>query len=75
MKFELLIDESRAGKRVFDLLRRELGLSNRMLTRLKQDEQGILVDGERVTVRYQLAAGSALLWRWTTGRRLRAFFR
>ena len=60
MKFELLIDESRAGKRVFDLLRRELGLSNRMMTRLKQDEQGILVDGERVTVRYQLTAGQRL---------------
>lgn len=57
---ELVIDESRAGKSVFDVLRRELGLSNRMLTRLKQDERGILVDGERVTVRYRLAAGQRL---------------
>lgn len=57
---ELLIGEDRAGKSVFDVLRRELGLSNRMLTRLKQDERGILVDGERVTVRYRLAAGQRL---------------
>lgn len=57
---ELYIDESRAGKSVFDILRRELGFSGRMLTRLKQDEQGILVDGERVTVRFRLTQGQCL---------------
>ena len=57
---ELVIGEHRAGKCVFDVLRRELGMSNRMLTRLKQDVCGILVDGERVTVRYRLKAGQRL---------------
>lgn len=57
---ELYIDAQRAGKTVFDVLRRELGFSNRLLARLKQDEQGILVDGERVTVRYPLRQGQRL---------------
>ena len=57
---ELYIDAQRAGKTVFDVLRRELGFSNRLLARLKQDEQGILVDGERVTVRYPLRLGQHL---------------
>ncbi len=58
---ELVIGDDRAGKSVFDVLRRELGLSNRMLTRLKGDAHGILVDGERVTVRYRLSAGQRLV--------------
>ncbi|MBQ3126329.1 MAG: RluA family pseudouridine synthase [Clostridia bacterium] len=57
---DLLIGAEQAGKSVFDILRREMGLSSRMLTRLKQDAQGILVDGERVTVRYRLTAGQRL---------------
>ncbi|MBQ8276340.1 MAG: RluA family pseudouridine synthase [Clostridia bacterium] len=57
---ELYIDAERAGKTVFDVLRRELGFSNRLLARLKQDEHGILVDGERVTVRYPLCQGQRL---------------
>ena len=57
---ELYIDAERAGKTVFDVLRRELGFSNRLLARLKQDERGILVDGERVTVRYPLRQGQRL---------------
>lgn len=57
---ELYIDAQRAGKTVFDVLRRELGFSNRLLARLKQDEQGILVDGERVTVRHPLRQGQRL---------------
>ncbi|MBR6708327.1 MAG: RluA family pseudouridine synthase [Clostridia bacterium] len=57
---ELLIDSARAGKTVYDVLRRELGISNRLLTRLKQDERGILVDGVRVTVRFRLEAGQRL---------------
>lgn len=58
---ELYIDAERAGKTVFDVLRRELGFSNRLLARLKQDERGILADGERVTVRYVLRQGQHLL--------------
>lgn len=57
---ELYIDAERAGKTVFDVLRRELGFSNRLLARLKQDERGILADGERVTVRYPLRLGQRL---------------
>lgn len=57
---ELYIDAERAGKTVFDVLRRELGFSNRLLARLKQDERGILADGERVTVRYPLRQGQRL---------------
>ncbi len=56
----IAIDEARAGKSVFDVLRREMGLSSRMLTRLKTDERGILVDGIRVTVRHRLSAGEVL---------------
>ncbi len=57
---ELIIDAENAGKSVYDLLRRRFGISNRLLTRLKQDEQGILVNGERVTVRYRLSMGECL---------------
>ncbi|MBQ2767843.1 MAG: RluA family pseudouridine synthase [Clostridia bacterium] len=57
---ELYIDADRAGKTVFDILRRELGLSTRMMARLKQDEAGILLDGERVTVRQTVTEGQCL---------------
>ncbi len=57
---ELFVDAGRSGKSVYDVLRRELGISNRLLTRLKQDERGILVDGERVTVRYRLSLGQRI---------------
>lgn len=40
-----------------DLLRRELHISVKLLARLKRDEAGILVNGERVTVRRILRAG------------------
>ncbi len=57
---ELYIDADRAGKTVFDILRRELKLSTRMMARLKQDAAGILLDGERVTVRHAVAEGQCL---------------
>lgn len=42
------------------LLRRELALSGTVIRRVKWLEDGISVDGRRVTVRYQVAAGETL---------------
>ena len=43
-----------------DLLRRELHVSVKLLARLKRDEAGILVNGERVTVRRLLRTGDVV---------------
>ena len=43
-----------------DLLRRELHVSVKLLARLKRDEEGILVNGERVTVRHILREGDVV---------------
>lgn len=47
------------GKTVKDVLR-DLGLSARVISRLKNNEQGILLDGARVTVRAVIKEGSVL---------------
>ncbi len=48
------------GRLLRDFLRRELSVSTKLLARLKADERGILIDGERVTVRHILKAGETL---------------
>lgn len=58
MKME--INERFNGKTVFDVLRKHLSLSNRMLTKLKQRENGILLNGVRVTVRAVVYCGDEL---------------
>ncbi|MBO5939014.1 MAG: RluA family pseudouridine synthase [Clostridia bacterium] len=57
---EIFVDESRAGKTVLDVLRRELGFSSKLIKHLKFMERGILVGDAHVTVRYVLSAGEIL---------------
>ena len=57
---EILVDENRAGKTVLEVLRRELGLSTKLIKHLKFLDNGILVDRNRVTVRHVLCAGEIL---------------
>lgn len=57
---EILISEENAGRTVLDLLRRDMKFSTRMLTGLKQNPRGILVNGAHVTVRFRLTAGEVL---------------
>ena len=51
------ITEEHDGLLLRDLLRRELHVSAKLLARLKRDENGILVNGEAVTVRRILHVG------------------
>lgn len=54
-------DTSRfVGKSVKDVLR-GLGLSSRVISRLKNNENGIMLDGRRVTVRAVIGEGSELI--------------
>ena len=57
---ELLVDKSRAGKTVLEVLRHELGLSSKLIKHLKFSDRGILVEGKHVTVRYLLSEGELL---------------
>ena len=57
---QILITEETAGLCVRDLLRRHLALSVKMLKYLKYRNDGISVNGTRVTVRYVLRAGDVL---------------
>lgn len=54
------ISEEFNGLLLRDLLRRELHVSAKLLARLKRDEEGILVNGERVTVRRILSIGDVV---------------
>lgn len=54
------IDETRDGKTVLDILKKEIGLSSKMITALKKLDDGITVDGEHVTVRRILRKGELL---------------
>lgn len=57
---EIRITAEESGKTVRDLMRKELGFSAAHLRHLKFLEQGILVNGEHVTVRYVLREGDLL---------------
>lgn len=57
---DILIDKEKAGKNIRQLLRGDMGYSSGMLKRLKFSPGGILVNGEFVTVRYQLKEGDIL---------------
>lgn len=57
---ELTISQSHDGMLLRDLLCRELCISRRAITHLKQKENGILLDGQRVTVRAVLRQGQHL---------------
>ncbi len=51
---EIVIDKEKEGKTVLEILKKELGLSSKMITALKKKENGITVDKAHVTVRYVL---------------------
>ena len=57
---QLLITKEYNGMLLRQLLRTELKLSSKMIKHLKFCENGILVNGARVTVRHRLAAGECL---------------
>jgi len=62
---QLHIDGELAGTKVDTLLRRHLKLSGTVLRRIKWLEDGITVDGVRVTVRYLVREGQTLSVRLT----------
>lgn len=49
-----------AGRTVLEVVKRELGISTKLLKHLKFREDGILVNGNRVTVRHVLSRGECL---------------
>ena len=57
---QITVDERYEGVLLRTFLKGTLGISTKMLSRLKNDEEGIVVNGTRVTVRYVLHAGDVL---------------
>ena len=57
---EIPIDERLAGKTVREVLQKELGYSSNLIKRLKFSDNGIMVNGEWVTVRHELKEGEVL---------------
>ncbi|MBR5880551.1 MAG: RluA family pseudouridine synthase [Clostridia bacterium] len=57
---DFLIDSAHDGKTVRSYIKFTLHISSRMLTVLKQDENGIVVNGTRETVRHVLHEGDVL---------------
>lgn len=57
---EIIIKESDNGRVLLSYLKSTLMLSSSCITKLKQDERGILVNGSHVTVRYVLSCGDIL---------------
>ena len=57
---KLTIPTAYDGRPLLDLLRTELSLSRRLITALKQHPTGMMLNGERVTVRCTLHAGAEL---------------
>ena len=62
---QLNITEDVAGRTVDSLLRRHLELSGTVIRRMKWLEDGIMVDGQRVTVRRKVCEGETLSIRLT----------
>ncbi len=58
---QFIIDDKDNGMSVGAFVRRELSLSSKMLKFLKYREDGILLNGDRVTVRRLLAVGDVLV--------------
>lgn len=57
---DILIQQSDSGRTLLSYLRSTLMLSSSCITKLKQDERGILVNGRHVTVRYVLSCNDIL---------------
>ena len=62
---QLHIDQGLSGRTVDSLLRKHWGLSGTVIRRIKWLEDGITVDGKRVTVRYKVSEGEVLSARLT----------
>ncbi len=60
MKWEYVMEKAEDGLLLRTFLKERLRISTRLLTLLKKKENGILVNGERVTVRYLLKEGDRL---------------
>ena len=56
-----IAEEGDAGRSVKDILDRKMNVSARMLALLKRREDGITVNGKRVTVRFVLSTGDRLV--------------
>lgn len=57
---KIIIPKEFDGFTLRSYLKNTLCISTKVLARLKKDEHGILVNGEHVTVRYQLSTGDTL---------------
>ncbi len=57
---EIVIGSQYAGRTLLSYLKFTLKISSAYITRLKQDEHGLEVNGDHVTVRYVLQAGDIL---------------
>lgn len=57
---DIIINKETEGKNIRQLLRGDMGYSSGMLKKLKFSPEGILVNGEFVTVRYVLKEGDVL---------------
>lgn len=57
---DIVIEKKHHGAVLREYLRSEVGLSRAMLTKLKKDERGILLNGQRVTVRAVISEGDLL---------------
>jgi len=57
---EYIITTEYSGKPLRDYLRYRLRISAHLLARLKRDQQGLMVNGKRVTVRYVLQEGDVV---------------
>lgn len=57
---DIIIEKNYHGMMLREYLRNTVGISRAMLTKLKKDEGGILLNGKRVTVRVVLSAGDTL---------------
>ena len=55
------VSDSDTGKTVRDILKKYFGFSSKALTALKRDENGIVLNGVRVTVRAQVKDGDTLV--------------
>lgn len=60
---ELIVSGEDGGQTVRNVLRRRLGISRRMLTRLKRTESGVTVNGRRVFVTARVSAGDRIVLR------------
>lgn len=56
-RLTLVVSRKDAGRRLGDYLRNPMGCSKRLVSRLKNEPHGIMVNGLQVTVRHVLAAG------------------